>query len=161
MKPCLCPRPAKARLRHAILGHIAAPSSSEALTRRDGGRGGSSRFINTITDMFSKGGYRNTCGYVGRCINTPESSRKHWISHVKRSSEGVSLSSLHRPPPPLSLHPSLHVISVCASRQASPLRTSSGPLLGDGPLINEGAKGCVCLCVCACARVSLFLGSYH
>lgn len=41
-----------------------------------------------------------------------------------------------------SLHPSLHliVISVCASHQASPLRTSSGPLLGDGPLINEGAR---------------------
>lgn len=50
------------------------------------------------------------------------------------------------------LHPSLHliVISVCASHQASPLRTHSGPLLGDGLLINEGA--CVCVCVFAQMR---------
>lgn len=64
-----------------------------------------------------------------------------------------------------SLHPLLHfiVISVCASHQASPLRTYSGPLLGDGPLLNEGERGWERgeLHVFAHTRVCLFLSSYH
>lgn len=73
------------------------------------------------------------------------------------------LSLIILSPPYCSLHRSLQLVvfSVCASHQASPLRTYSGPLLGDGPLINEGVKRWVCVYVFAHTRVCLCLGSYH
>ena len=100
--------------------------------------------------------------------------RQHWIYSLDsgRLVSKCPLERFHYPLPiypPLSLiilspsscslNPSLHlvVVSVCASHQASPLRTSSGPLLGDGPLINEWGRGRgarVCECVCVCVSLS-------
>lgn len=96
--------------------------------------------------------------------NNNDVSYRRWRCLVDLSSGKVSLSSFHLPPPSLiilstsyrSRHPSLWliVISLCASRQASPLRTYSGRLLGDGPLINGGASRDVRVCLCTRACVS-------